>query len=273
MRFRIGELLIVVAVVCFSVASIRQSSDWFLTMFFSFTIVVILFSMAMAIGRTGQRRCFWSAFAISSFAYLLLAHVPHVPHDEDSFAYEYDLPRFRYDGPEVTTQLLRYAYEQSHECELSLDSSGRGSGGVFSLPDQPQFETQQDEDDPIGSGGGFGGQSSGGGGFGGQSSGGGGGFGGQFAREIKESDFDALIELVKKSVPADDWADWADTTDSNKVFPSNAGGIRPVYRGPDIEDDFAQFMLIGHCSWALLIGWISGHFCSFVASRSGVPDS
>ena len=266
MRFRIGELLVVVAVVGFSITSIRQSSDWFLTMFFSFTIAVILFSMAMAIGRTGQRRCFWSAFAISSFAYLLLAHVPHVPHDEDSFAYEYNLPKVRYDGPEVTTQLLRYAYEQSHECELSRDSLVRGSGGVFSLPDEPQFETQQDEDDPTESRGGFGGQSDGGG-FGGQSF-------------WSDKDFEKLIELTKKTVSSDKWVE---VPDSEKTFPSNAGGIRPkvpaanvirsTYTGPGIEDDFAQFMLIGHCSWALLIGWISGHFCSFVASRSGVPNS
>ena len=231
MRFRILELLIVVSIICFSIASIRQSTDWFETMFYSFTISMILLAVAMSIARTGQRRCFWMAFAANAFLYLLLAHIPHLDEDEDSFAYEYDLPRLRYDGPEITTQLSRYAYEKSHDCDLdnTISPSRNGGGGVFSLQDASP--SQQNSDDPFGGG-------------------------------VTEADFKPLIDLIRSTDPED----WDDVDGTTLSFPPNGGGIVSVRR--EIEDDFAQFMRIGHCSWALLIGWVSGHFCMFIASRS-----
>lgn len=261
MRFRILELLIVVSIICFSIASIRQSTDWFETMFYSFTIGMILLAVAMSIARTGQRRCFWMAFAASAFLYLLLAHIPHLDEDEDSFAYEYDLPRLRYDGPEITTQLLRYAYEKSHDCDLDnvISSSRNGGGGVFSLQDASP--SQQDSDGLFdgseqsdSSRGGFGGGE--GGSFGGQNS------DAPFGRGVTEADFKPLIDLIRSTDPED----WDDADGTTLSFPASGGGIVSVPR--EIEDDFAQFMRIGHCSWALLIGWVSGHFCMFIGSRS-----
>ena len=263
MRFRILELLIVVSIICFSIASIRQSTDWFETMFYSFTISMILLAVAMSIARTGQRRCFWMAFAANAFLYLLLAHIPHLDENEDSFACEYDLPRLRYDGPEITTQLLRYAYEKSHDCDLEnvISPVRNGGGGVFSLQDARPW--RQDGDDPFGesdqaesSGGGFGG-----GRFGGQNSDD--PFGGNNNSVVTVSDFEPLMELIKSTIDPEDWVDGDGIALS---FPANAGGIVSVRR--QIEDDFAQFMRIGHCSWALLIGWVSGHFCMFIASRN-----
>ena len=261
MRFRILELLIVVSIICFSIASIRKSTDWFETMFYSFTIGMILLAVAMSIARTGQRRCFWMAFAANAFLYLLLAHIPHLDEDEDSFAYEYDLPRLRYDGLEITTQLLRYAYEKSHDCDLdnTISPSRNGGGGVFSLQDASP--SQQNSDDPFG---GSDQSDSSRGGFGG---GVGGSFGGQnsddpFGGGVTEADFKPLIDLIRSTDPED----WDDVDGTTLSFPPNGGGIVSVRR--EIEDDFAQFMRIGHCSWALLIGWVSGHFCMFIASRS-----
>ena len=262
MRFRILELLIVVSIICFSITSIGQSTDWFETMFYSFTIGMILIAVAMSIARTGQRRCFWMAFAASTFLYLLLAHIPNFAENEDSFAYEYGLPRLRYDGPEITTQLLRYAYEKSRNCDLYnvISPSRNGGGGVFSLQDASP--SQQDSNDPFG---GSDQSDSSRGGFGG---GVGGSFGGQnsddpFGGGVTEADFKPLIDLIRSKGDADG---------TTLPFPPGTGGIVSA-RGivsvrREIEDDFAQFMRIGHCSWALLIGWVSGHFCMFIASRS-----
>ena len=137
MKFRIIEFLGVIAVISFSLASFRHSDQWLESLFFPLTIGIILFSVAMALGRSDERKFFWLAFAITSFGYLIFAHVPYESRAEDSWAHQHELPWMRYDGPELTTQALRYAYSESHQCYLD---------NVFSEPD--------DDGDDVPSGGG-----------------------------------------------------------------------------------------------------------------------
>ena len=133
---------------------------------------------------------------------------------------------------------------------------------VESLVCKMQVLRNKSSDDPFG---GSDQSDSSRGGFGG---GVGGSFGGQnsddpFGGGVTEADFEPLIDLIRSKGYADG---------TTLPFPPGTGGIVSA-RGivsvrREIEDDFAQFMRIGHCSWALLIGWVSGHFCMFIASRS-----
>ncbi len=135
MKFRIDEFLIVVAVVGLAVISLLRSDAIFETIFFSFTLLFVLLSVLLAVGRTGGARVFWTGFGISSISYLVVAHLP----DADDM-----VPR--HNGPEITTQLLRRGFNWLHSSTYFKDNNLMPKpGGVFSVQDQPlDFRAQVD---------------------------------------------------------------------------------------------------------------------------------
>jgi hypothetical protein len=213
MRFRILELLIVTGVFAFAMASLKRADLLFETLFFSFTLLVILVAVLLAISRRGGARVFWIAFATTSSLCLVLAHVP----DADGLS-----PREN--GPEFTTRLLRLAYKWSHPDAYLDNSSPKSGGGFFSVQDVPSDSRGPDDPAPA------------------------------------QADFDSLIEIISDTVGESD--------EPLSPFPTNltlviGSGQRVVTMG-----DPVSFMRIGHSAWALLLGWIAGHFTRCVYQRA-----
>lgn len=190
MRYRILEFLIAVGVIAFAIVSLNCADPLFETLFFSFTLGVILASLLLSIGRRAGTRAFWFAFAATSSLYLAFAHVP----DSDQA-----VPR--HNGPEVTTQILRLAYNWLHSDSFDTNFSAQPGDGFFSI-----------QDDPTGT-------------------------------------------------PGNDMPRGANyETSLSLIF---GVGQRVISSGDSIS-----FMRIGHSAWALLLGWISGHFTRVVYERS-----
>ena len=201
MRFRLLELFVVVGVIAFATVSLKRADPLFETLFFSFTLLVILVAFLLSIGRREAARAFWGAFAVTSGVYLVLAHVP----DSDDL-----IPR--HNGPEITTQVLRLAYDWLRSDTFSTNFSLE-AGGFFSVQDRKV--DAREPDDPFG------------------------------ATAEGEPDFGS-----RTSPPAN----------LSLVFGS---GQRVISSGDSIS-----FMRIGHSAWALLLGWLAGHFTWFVYERS-----
>lgn len=224
MRIRLIELLIVVGVIAFAMVSLNRADPLFETLFFSFTLLTILAAILMAIGRRGGARAFWIGFAVTSSTYLAFAHLP------DS---EESVPR--HNGPEITTQLLRHAFNWLHGDEDGSSLSPPSGIGFFSVPDDRT--ASRDSDDP-------------------------------FAADSPDEStvtpnptFDDLIDLIDIPIAeSDDREPAASSANLNLVF---GGGQRVISSG-----DSTAFMRIGHCAWALLLGWIAGHFTRYVYERS-----
>ncbi len=136
MRFRLLELFVVVGVIAFATVSLKRADPLFETIFFSFTLLVILVAFLLSIGRREAARAFWAAFAVTSGVYLVLAHVP----DSDDL-----IPR--HNGPEITTQVLRLAYDWLRSDTFSTIFSFE-AGGFFSV--QERLVGSRELDDPFG---------------------------------------------------------------------------------------------------------------------------
>lgn len=220
------ELFFVFAVVAFAMASLIQCGDWFEALFFSFTLLVIATSLLLSIAQTGPKRFFWIGFSVTALGYLIFAQVPDQSRDENSFAFDNNLPHMRYAGPEFTTQLLRFAYMKSRRCELDY-LSPQSSDGLFCI-----------QDEGVTSGGAVQGVAATKGQNGTPNKGG-----------LTNAQYDALVDsITKKFAPL--------------PYPGYSGVV--VYYG--VGNDFPTFMRIGHCCWALLFGWLSGHVCKLIAS-------
>jgi hypothetical protein len=216
-QFRVGELLIAMGVVAFGFASLTRSDALFETLFFSFSLLIVLIAMLMAIAREGGPRAFWIGFAVSSASYLALAHIP----DSDG-----TVPR--HNGPELTTQLLRVGYNwlRSGSYDTSFSPS---TGGLYLIQDA-------------------------------------------LAGEQAPSDPFAMTDQGTATS-----RDPTDSFPAGKLSLIIGGGQRIISSG-----DSVSFMRIGHAMWALLIGWVAGHFTRFAydwtrrartRARSGIDSA
>lgn len=125
MRFRIIELLVVLTAITFSITSLVQSTPQLESIFYTFTLLTILFAFLMAIARGASNCSFWLAFAFAASAYLGFAHVP------DKYG---NSPRQI--GPEMTTQLLRLTYNWTRDSWEQETIIGPQPGGIFSIQDE-----------------------------------------------------------------------------------------------------------------------------------------
>ena len=203
LRFNLRELFAITGVIAFGTVSLLRSDQLYETLFFSFTLLVILTAFLLSIAVQAGGRVFWIAFAATSSLYLGLAHVP----DSEGF-----VPRHY--GPEITTQLLLLVYNWPN-----AETDQYYPGGAFSV-----------QDDPFANG-------------------------SPPAMPDKPRDFDDLISDVTEIIGPD-----------IEPFPPNLQLI--VGGGQRISDDSVSFMRIGHSAWALLIGWIAGHFTRAIYERS-----
>ncbi len=140
MRFRLTELLIVMTCVAFTCAALVRADVLFECLFFSFTMALLFLAATWAIGKLGEQRIFWLGFSIIAGAYLGLAHCPEA--EDPSVVRSNSSPSLtapvpRHNGPELTTQLLRFALSNLHpnSYELILPGS-RGGGGMFNVATQ-----------------------------------------------------------------------------------------------------------------------------------------
>jgi hypothetical protein len=138
MRIRIAELLCVVAVFAFATVSLSRADELFEILFFNFTLVVIFFSLVMAIGRSKNARAFWTGFFAASSLYLGFAQLP------DYFNYS---PR--YEAPEFTTKLLRWAGQELHPVAFDPETGSLSGGGVFSIQGKSDTPLGDSMEDPF----------------------------------------------------------------------------------------------------------------------------
>ena len=118
MRFRLLELFAVVFVCAFACAALVRPSPLLASIFFSFTLCVLLVAILCAVARRGETRLFWIGFAIGGCVYLWLAREP------------IDEP-FGADPPLVTTRLLNWSFDRIHP-GISRSQSGGGMMSVAS---------------------------------------------------------------------------------------------------------------------------------------------
>lgn len=187
MRFRILDLLLATAICGFTCAALVRADSFIACLYFSLTLAAVFAAALCAIGQIGASRAYWLGFAVTSGAYLVFAHVPDV---------DDQVPR--HDGPEITTQLLRLAFNKIH------------SGTYHTSFSRPS---------------------------------------GFFPVTSEEEHVEALGDTMQG---------WP-----NNLSLVVQGGQRIVSDGTS-----KSFMLIGHSAWALLLGWIAGHFTRFIYLRS-----
>ena len=84
-RFHIGTLVILVLLLGFGFAALRESNETWDSSIFSLTLVVLSISILLAIHRTYQRQAFWLGFALFGSAYLggLPNPIDRAPADHD----------------------------------------------------------------------------------------------------------------------------------------------------------------------------------------------
>src|SRR5208337_4118511 len=77
-RFHIGTLVILVLLLGFGFAALRESNETWDSSIFSLTLVVLSISILLAIHRTDQRQAFWLGFALFGSAYLGVSLIPSI---------------------------------------------------------------------------------------------------------------------------------------------------------------------------------------------------
>lgn len=140
MRFPLRELWTVLTVTCFVIAALVRADALFECLLLSFTLLVLLASTVIAIGCVQERRLFHFTFVLIGACYLCLSHYP----EESSTNSKRMLsiigsaaPSPRHNGPELTTQLLRFALWKLHPGEFQNYYFGRGGGGgLFRVGDE-----------------------------------------------------------------------------------------------------------------------------------------
>ena len=136
MRLRLAELLAVLTLSAFAMAALVRADGIFECLFFSFTLTVLFVSLTLAIGDVVKRR-FWLAFTFVGWAYLGLSHFAGF---SEAPVKAYDAPLPRHNGPEITTQILRFALAKLHPTAFqpvySLRRGGGAGGGLFNVNTQ-----------------------------------------------------------------------------------------------------------------------------------------
>jgi len=241
MRIGIRELLLVASVLGLTCVSLVQSDAFWAMVYISSTLITILIAILSAIATHGKRRVFWIGFSISAVAYLV--GMPRLQ--------EYYRPSGEFITP--TNQLLEWTHLQLH----------------------PAYPRQVP---PTGGPGGLGGV---------------GGTGGMFSisesGRLSSNKKPSLVVISNHPPTFQDWINPFDSSDgnpfdgnpfgnSNNPFGENSkapsdesdnveaqsGDRGRVYS----EGDKGRFFYIGHCAWALLFGWLGGHFTCLVYERS-----
>jgi hypothetical protein len=77
-RFSIRSLIGVIFICGFSLAALKESSEWWEKGTFSVTVLILLTSVLLAIHREGARGGFWLGFALFGSVYLGLALIPPI---------------------------------------------------------------------------------------------------------------------------------------------------------------------------------------------------
>jgi hypothetical protein len=257
MRFCIDELILLISAMALTIGCLREPDEFHESIYFSFVLIAILVSIAMAVGRAKAQRSFWVAFSVVSIGYLSFAHLP----DADELS-----PR--QDGPEFTTQLLGWAYyeglgdslddpfkvqtsvqvdpftdaiDDDHADEspftadgptsvdpVANDSLERNNLVVNDPLSQDSIACDECEID------------------------------GYPAGEQIETD-DCLISAIKSLLSQDVWVDTGGLG-TIKPYPANIGCF--------VGSDAGSFFRIGHSAWAIFLGWIAGHFAKFTYRKS-----
>jgi hypothetical protein len=77
-RFRLGSLAILVLLLGVGFAALRESDEIWDSILFSLTLLVLAFSVLLAIHRTEKRRAFWLGFALFGAAYMAVCLIPSI---------------------------------------------------------------------------------------------------------------------------------------------------------------------------------------------------
>jgi hypothetical protein len=104
MQVRLLELFGIVATCCFACAALARADLLFECLFFTFTLLMLVTAVLCGIARCGHNRFFWIGFSVAGSLYLGYTHLPD---DSDMSP--------RHDGPLITTQVLRVAFNLIHD--------------------------------------------------------------------------------------------------------------------------------------------------------------
>jgi len=243
-RFRIIELILFVSATALTITCLIKPDELHETIYFSFVLIAIVLSIAMAIGRAKAQRSFWIGFSVVSIGYLSLAHVPD--------AAEYSP---RQSGPEFTTQLLEWAFYEAvdvqfddpfsffspHQQDPFADGDEGGvddpfaddvSGGLeggLEGPGTNDPPTRISFDDPF--------------------------------RDDADSDLQSpLPDDDKEEHEEEGWIDTGMGLGTIQAFSATTICVA--------GSDAGSFFRIGHSAWALLLGWFAGHLAQFIFCKT-----
>ena len=274
MRFRIIELFAVTAISAFALAMLNWSTPRSESLFTNFTYMLILMSVAMAIGREKGDRAFWVAFLVTSVLYSAFSLQP------DASGYS---PRLV--GKGLPTRIANYGYELWHLENENLPFPSN-QGGIISFSHgsgQEVVDEEYDEnvdyfgdedDNPF---------------SGGEtiisdpmgdienvndgnvvealeettaSTPGSGGLGVNVDDAFDKpplADFDPLIDLIRETIDEDQWVE----TGGNGQIQAFVSKIICT-TSTSQSNKILHFVAICHSLWALFFGWIVGHASRFV---------
>jgi hypothetical protein len=246
MKFRLIELFIVISVASFACAALSRPEGIMESLFYSFTLLMILVSAVLCIAQCGARRCFWAGFLLCSGSYLFFVH--QKPQNVGLNPY------VQTDGKLATTQLIYISYRGLFGESAWVPSHGgvfciqSGSKGLHANDGVQSSEIGQDpkkNDAP-------------------------------FSKNSDENaengrDVSDLINRIQ------DTSNPEERTDSADGAAASAPGLRIFYAGgqqvmpqPSTRGfpHYYGFVVIGHCCWALLFGWLGGHLAKWVYVES-----
>lgn len=243
MQVRMIELFIATSMAGLVLAGLCAPSDSSESLIYSATLLLILISVPMAIGRRGAARSYWIAFGMTASLYLFF----FAPFGKDA-----DLA-----GPLFPSKSLSWAYERIHVESFSDESDppdtsdglfGRDPddslfGDGYGEPDNGDSLFGDDDDDdtapPPPS------------------------FEDLFGSEKEEEDDDNLDDLfstvdalqASKQIVypvAETWTTVTTLTCCGWSY----GEVR--------DSTYYAFARIGHCAWSLMLGWLMGHVAKVV---------
>jgi hypothetical protein len=80
-RFSIRGLMVVIVLLCVSIAALRFPTPLWANFLFSLTVAALTLAVPAAIYRRGEQRAFWVGFAICGWVYFMLALSPWSPRE------------------------------------------------------------------------------------------------------------------------------------------------------------------------------------------------
>ena len=242
MKFKLFEMLVVVSVTAFAIASLVQGNRPAELLFTNFTYLAILAALPSAVGRSGGSRAFWLGFLLTGILYLSFSTTP----DQNG-----NSPRT--DGLEFTSQLSIYFFDklkQWHFEEEDEDQNPFANPNPFADANWQEQDgklidasSSSNADDQIAEDG-----------------------ANPIAAFGSGEDFDSLLELVRETIDDDCWT--VEEQDGGTIKPYASSSSSGCFITPTDQLDFISFMAISHCVWALLLAWIVGHVSRFVFELS-----